>query len=175
MHWQYQLIYASHSHRPLRQQNLLYQSMFSSSSIPLSPGSDMVRSTLSVLLKLDWSISRAAKVCNVVWLKWRRETAALSAERDSLVTVVTCMSAAGRVSPLLVYSESTWKQNSYMGFPVQLQHATNRVGEIWKLHTMIPTVPWSCEVKEDPVIQDRHNCHTKNTQLLHLAQENGVV
>jgi hypothetical protein len=26
---------------------------------------------------------------------------------------------------------------------------------------MIPTVPWSCEVKEDPVVQDRHNSHTK--------------
>jgi hypothetical protein len=62
--------------------------------------------------------------------------------------------------------------------PVKLQHATNRVGNITKLHTVVSTFPWSCEVKEGEelvlLVPDRQNSHTRNTQLLHLARENGV-
>jgi hypothetical protein len=86
------------------------------------------------------------------------------------------MSAAGRVlPPLLVYSKANLKAQGFMGFPVQFQHATNMAGDILNLHTITPTVPWSCEVKEEPAIWDRHNFHTKHTQLLHLSQENGVM
>jgi hypothetical protein len=61
--------------------------------------------------------------------------------------------------------ESTWKQNSYIGFPVQLLRATNRVGEIRNF------IQWfhqfSCHVKSkrnlwywtDTVpTQNIHNC-----------------
>jgi hypothetical protein len=86
------------------------------------------------------------------------------------------MSAAGHVSCVF---RVNMKAKQLYRLPVQLQHATNRVGEIRILHTMTPTVPWSCEVKEAPVIGPCYTGQTqfphKNSQLLHLAQENGVM
>jgi hypothetical protein len=59
------------------------------------------------------------KVCRVVLVKGKRQIAAVSSvERGSLVTVVTCMSAAGHFAPpLLVYSKANMKAELLDGAP----------------------------------------------------------
>jgi hypothetical protein len=121
------------------------------------------------------------KVCNEVSLKGTRQIAALSsAERGSLVIVVTCMSAAGHfVPPLLVYPRINMKAEVIDGDPPDTTAACHKSGLIqiesftqWFQHFLGHVKP----KKDDPVVLvlDGHFYHTRNIQLLDLARENGV-
>jgi hypothetical protein len=163
-------MYANHSYHSLRQQNLLHQSISSSSSISQGPRSDTVRSTLSALLLPNWSIGRAATAwrgvvwLNVVWLNVASRLQQYLQKEIRLWQLSPAWELQGAYRLLfLCIQESTWKQNSYIRLPVQMLHATNRVGGIRKLHTMIPTVLWSCEVKEEPVIRNTQFAHKTYT------------
>jgi hypothetical protein len=86
------------------------------------------------------------------------------------------MSAAARVlPPLLVYSRVNMKAKQLYRIPGAIAACRRSGWRDQKASHNDSTVPWSCEVKEEPVTQDRHNSHTKHKQLLHFSQQNIVM
>jgi hypothetical protein len=117
----------------------------------------------------------------VVSIKGKRQIAALaSAERDSLVTVVTCMRAAGHyVPPFLVYSRVNIRAELLDGASPGTTATCHKSSCIqtasftqWFQQFLSHVRP----KKEDRVVLvlDGHFSHTRNIQLLDLARENGV-
>jgi hypothetical protein len=103
-----------------------------------------------------------------------------SAERGALVTVVTCMSAAGTYVPsLLVFPRKRMKPELLDGAPPGTIAGCHPPGWIqldlftqWFYHFISFVKP----SKEDPVVLvvDGHYSHTRNIDVIDLARENGV-
>ncbi|KAJ4435306.1 hypothetical protein ANN_17916 [Periplaneta americana] len=121
------------------------------------------------------------KVNKVVSLKGKRQVGSVSsAERGSLVTAVTCMSAAGHfLPPLLVFPRVNMKTELLDGAPNGSLAVCHKSGWIqnesfvhWFHHFLSNVKP----TKDDPVILvlDGHYSHTRNVELLELARANGV-
>lgn len=122
------------------------------------------------------------KTTKVIALKGKRQVGAVSsAERGSLVTVVTCMSATGHfIPPLLVFPRTNQKPELLDGAPNGSRAAYHKSGWIesetfltWFQEQFLDSVK---PTKEDPVILvlDGHYSHTRNLPLLESAKENGV-
>lgn len=117
----------------------------------------------------------------VISIKGKKEVGKLtSAERGALITVVTCMNAAGvYVPPLIVFPRINMKAELLDGTPPGTIAATHPSGWIqlpiftdW-LHHFIKFVK---PTREDPVvlILDGHYSHTRNLSVIDVARENGV-
>lgn len=122
------------------------------------------------------------KTSKVISLKGKRQVGAVtSAERGSLVTVVTCMSAVGHyIPPLLVFPRKNMKTELLDGAPNGSTAACHKSGWIemesflkWFLEQFLPNAKPS---KDDPVVLvlDGHYSHTRNLPLLDAARDNGV-
>ena len=122
------------------------------------------------------------KTSKVLSLKGKRQVGAVSsAERGSLVTVVTCMSASGHfIPPLLVFPRQRMKPELLDGAPNGCIAACHKSGWIkmdgflkWFQEQVLPSTK---PAKEDPVILvlDGHYSHTRNLPLLELARDSGV-
>ncbi|CAH1967248.1 unnamed protein product [Acanthoscelides obtectus] len=123
------------------------------------------------------------KTSKVLALKGKRQVGALSsAERDSLVTVVTCMSAAeDYIPPLFVFPRVNMKAELLDGTPngsIAIYHKSGWIQMDASCSSLenkfLPNVKPS---KDDPVVLvlDGHYSHTRNLELLALvARENGV-
>jgi hypothetical protein len=121
------------------------------------------------------------KRTKILALKGKHQITSLqSAERGSVVTVVTCMSPTGPfIPPLLVFPRKNMKEELMSGSPPGSSHACHPLGWIqseiffqWFLHFIIHTKL----TKEDPVILvlDGHYSHTRNLKVITLARENHV-
>ncbi|KAJ4449570.1 hypothetical protein ANN_00972 [Periplaneta americana] len=121
------------------------------------------------------------KVNKVVSLKGKRQAGSVSsAGRGSLVTAVTCMSAAGHfLSPLLIFPRVNIKADLLDGALNGSLAVCHKSGCIqnesfvqWSHHFLSNVKP----TKDDPVILvlDGHYFHTRNVELLELARANGV-
>jgi len=117
------------------------------------------------------------KRTKILVLKGKRQITSLqSAERGSLVTVVTCMSPIGPfIPPLLVFPRNNMKEELMSDSPLdQSTRAIPRDGyrarffSQWFLHFIKHTNP----TKEDPVILvlDGHYSHTRNLKVITLAE-----
>jgi hypothetical protein len=117
----------------------------------------------------------------VISLKGKQQVHKLSsAERGALVTVVTCMSAAGTYGPpMLVFPRKRMKPELLDGAPPGTIAGCHSSGWIqldlfpqW-FHHIISFVKPS---KEDPVVLvvDGHYSHTRNIDVINLAHKNGV-
>jgi len=117
----------------------------------------------------------------ILGLKGKRQITSLqSAERGSLVTVVTCMSPTGHFTPpLLAFPRKNMKQKLMNGTLPGSIHACHplewiqsKIFSQWLLHFSKHTKP----TKEDPVILvlDSHYSHTRNLEVVTLARENYV-
>lgn len=118
----------------------------------------------------------------VLALKGKRQVGAItSAERGSLITAVTCMSASGIfVPPLFVFPRKNQNALFMKNAPPGSVATFHPSGWIqmnsftkWFKHFIEFTKP----SKDDPVllILDGHYSHTKNLELLDLAEANFVV
>jgi hypothetical protein len=122
------------------------------------------------------------KVSKVISLKGKRRVSSLSsAERGSLVTIVTCMNVIGMyVPPLLVFPRCNMKAELLDGAPPGSIAACHKAGWIqkesftqWFKHFVSYVKP----SKEDPVILtlDGHYSHTRNIEVIDFAREKGVI
>lgn len=122
-----------------------------------------------------------SKLPQVLSLKGKRQIGAItSAERGSLVTVVTCMSAGGDfIPPLFVFPRKNHNPNLMKNAPVGAISECHISGWIqlpiftkWFRHFMNYTKP----DKENPVllILDGHYSHTRNMDVIDLARENHI-
>lgn len=121
------------------------------------------------------------KSVKVVSLKGKRNVANLtSAERGHLITVVTCMNAAGSyVPPLIVWPRKNAKDELMNGTPAGSIAAYHPSGWIqtdiftmWFNHFLKHTKP----SLDDPIllVLDGHNSHTRNVDLINRARDNHV-
>lgn len=118
----------------------------------------------------------------VLALKGKRQVGAItSAERGSLITAVTCMSASGIfVAPMFVFPRKNENLLFMKNAPPGSIASFHPSGWIqvngftkWFKHFIAITKP----SQDDPVllILDGHYSHTKNIELLDLAEANFVV
>ena len=104
-----------------------------------------------------------------------------SAERGSLVTVVTCLSPTGHIiPPLLVFPRKIMKEELMNGTPPGSIHACHSSGWIQSeifTQQFLQFIRHTKPTKEDPVIlvSDGHYSHTKNVEFIDLARENHVA
>ena len=121
------------------------------------------------------------KAEKVISVKGKKEVAALtSAERGSLVTIVTCMNAVDSyVPPMIVWPRKNMKLELMDGAPA---------GAIWGCHptgwiqTDLFTVWFDHFIQftkpsvEDPVLLllDGHYSHTRNIDIINKARDNNV-
>jgi len=116
------------------------------------------------------------KHTKILGLKGKRQRSSLqSAERGSLVIVVTCMSPNEHfIPPLLVFPRKNMKQELMDGTLPGSIHACHPSGFFsqWFLHFIKHTKP----TKEDPVILvlDGHYSNTRNLEVITFARENHV-
>lgn len=114
-------------------------------------------------------------------LKGKRQVCGLqAAERGCLITVVTCMDAAGGfVPPLIVFPRKNMKPELINGMPPGSIYACHPSGWIqtdiftrWFLHFIDYTKP----SEKDPVllVLDDHTSHTRNLKVIKLAREQYV-
>ena len=117
----------------------------------------------------------------VVSLKGKHEVHKVSsAERGSLVTLVTCMSASGNfVPPMFVFPRKRMKDELMDGAPPGSIAGCHPSGWIqsdlftkWMNHFISYVKP----TEKDPVvlILDGHTTHTRNIDVIDLARENSV-
>lgn len=122
-----------------------------------------------------------SKVARVITLKGKKQVGAVTAaERGALVTVVTCMNAAGGfVPPLFVFPRKNMKAELLDGAPAGSIAECHPSGWIqshiftrWMQHFINHVKP----SKEDPVllILDGHYSHTRNLDVIDLAKRNFV-
>lgn len=122
-----------------------------------------------------------SKVPSVIARKGKRQVAAISsAERGSLVTVVTCMSATGNfVPPMLIFPRKNLSSQLMRGAPPGSISACHPSGWIqsqlftdWFQHFLGKVKPTA----ESPVllILDGHYSHSRNLDVINLARENHV-
>jgi len=118
------------------------------------------------------------KHTKILGLKGKRQLSSVqSADRGSLVTVVTCMSPTVHFIPtLLVFQRKNMKQELMNGSPPGSIHVCHSLGWIrseifsqWFPHFIKHTKP----TKEDSVIlvRDGHYSHTRNLEVITLARE----
>jgi hypothetical protein len=108
----------------------------------------------------------------------RQITSFQSAERGSLVTVITCMSPIGPfIPPLLVFPRKNMKEELMSDSQPGSIHVCHPLGWIqseifsqWFLHFVKHTKP----TKDNSVILvwDEHYSHTRNLEVITLAREN---
>ena len=121
------------------------------------------------------------KHTKILGLKGKRQIFSLqSAERGSLVTVVTCLSPTGHfIPPLLLFPKKIWNKNWWMAHRwINLRVPSLGVDTErdffpqWFLHFIKHTKP----TKEDPLIlvSDRHYSHTRKLEVITWARENHV-
>ena len=121
------------------------------------------------------------KHSKVIAMKGKKQVAALtSSERGNLITIVTCMNAAGTfVPPLIVFPRKNMKEELMDGAPLGSVSACHPSGWIqthiftkWFDHFVNFVKPSS----EDPVVLvlDGHYSHTKNLDMVDKARENNV-
>jgi hypothetical protein len=138
----------------------------------LGPRSDTVLSKLSALLGRDCSISRAAKVFDVVWLK--RSTICRKKSTGDICHLHECSRACIASSSCVFKSQHEsktviWDSRYNCSMPrIGLERSES-------FTQLFQQFPGHVKSKKNLWIQDRHNSHTKHTQLLHLSQENGVI
>lgn len=104
-----------------------------------------------------------------------------SAERGSLVTVITCMSAGGSfVPPYFIFPRKNMCERLINGAPPGSRFSCHLSGWVqvpifteWFKHFLSFTKP----SKDEPIllILDGHYSHTRNIEMLELASDNGVV
>lgn len=122
-----------------------------------------------------------SKIQSVLALKGSKQVGSLtSAERGSLVTVVTCMSAGGTfVPPLLIFPRKNMsallEKNAPPGSIVTCHPSgwiQSNIFTQWFRHFISKVKPSI----DDPVllILDGHYTHTRNIEVIDLARENGV-
>ena len=121
------------------------------------------------------------KHSKVLAMKGKKQVTALtSSERGNLITIVTCMNAAGTyVPPLIVFLRKNMKEELMDGAPAGSVSACHPSGWIqthiftqWFDHFVKFTKP----SVEDPVllILDGHYSHTKNIDVVDKARNNSV-
>ena len=122
-----------------------------------------------------------SKVPRVIATKGKRQVATISsAERGSLVTVVTCMSASGNfVPPMMIFPRKNLNSQLMRGAPPGSIAACHPSGWIqshlfteWFQHFLDKVKPTT----ESPVllILDGHYSHSRNLDVINLARENHV-
>jgi hypothetical protein len=122
------------------------------------------------------------KQVKIVAKKGKKQIGALSsAERGSLVTVVTCMSAGGSyVPPLIIFPRKRMKNELMDGAPPGSIFAFHKSGWIqmdmfttWFKHFINYVKPSA----EDPVllVLDGHFSHTRNLEVVLLARDSFVT
>lgn len=123
-----------------------------------------------------------SKISKVVATKGKRQIGSMtSAERGSLITVITCMSAAGSfVPPFFIFPRKNLNTQLMKHAPpgsecachisgwVQTDIFTNWFRHFLKITKASPGEP-------SLLILDGHYSHTRNIDLLNLASENGVT
>lgn len=123
-----------------------------------------------------------SKHVKVVSKKGKKQIGALtSAERGSLVTVVTCMSAGGTfIPPLMIFPRTNMKNELMDGAPPGSIFDCHKSGWIqmdmftkWFRHFVSITKPSA----EDPVLLllDGHYSHSRNLDVIEYAREHHVV
>ena len=121
------------------------------------------------------------KQTKILAMKGKRQIASLqSAERGSLITVVTCMNPSGHfIPPLFVFPRKNMKAELMDGTPLGSVSACHPSGWIqsdiftqWFRHFIKYTKPSA----EDPVVLvlDGHYSHTRNLDVINLARENHI-
>lgn len=123
-----------------------------------------------------------SKNLRVVGLKGKRQIGALNtAEKKSLVTVVSCMSAGGTfIPPLFIFPRKNMTDELMKGAPPGSIGRCHPSGWIqsnlfidWLKHFIKKAEP----TREDPVllILDGYNSYTKNIDIVDLARHNHVA
>ena len=123
--------------------------------------------------------SRRSKIISV---KGKKQVGSLSSqERASLMTIVTCMNAAGMfVPPLIVFPRKNMKVELLDGCPPGTIASCHPSGWIqlhifteWFHHFLEYTKP----TPDNPIvlILDGHFSHTRNIDVIHLARQHGVI
>ncbi|KAJ8956832.1 hypothetical protein NQ318_014246 [Aromia moschata] len=121
------------------------------------------------------------KHTKVLAMKGKKQISTLtSAERGSLITVVTCMSPAGQfIPPMIIFPRKNMKLELMNGTPPGSIYGCHTSGWIqadlftkWFQHFIDHTKP----TKSDPVllVLDGHYSHTKNLDVINMARENFV-
>ncbi|XP_072389656.1 uncharacterized protein [Diabrotica undecimpunctata] len=104
-----------------------------------------------------------------------------SAERGKLITVITCMNAAGvLVPPLLIFPRKNIKTELMLGAPTEAMSECHVSGWVqadictrWLQHFIIFTKPSAA----DPIllVLDGHYSHTRNVALIELAKQHHLT
>lgn len=122
-----------------------------------------------------------SKQIHVLAVKGRKQVGAMSsAERGSLVTIITCMNAAGLfVPPAIIFPRKNMNVQLMKGAPpgsISFCHPsgwiqTNLFTE-WFQHFLVKVKPTAY----DPVllVLDGHTTHTRNIDVIDLARQNHV-
>lgn len=122
------------------------------------------------------------KLSKVIGKKGKRQIGAMtSAERGSLITVISCMSAAGNfVPPYFIFPRKNHNVQLMKDAPPGSQSSCHLSGWVqleiftkWFQHFL----QFSRPSKETPVllVLDGHYSHTRNVEVINLARQNGVV
>lgn len=122
-----------------------------------------------------------SKIPRVIASKGKRQIGSLTAaERGSLVTVITCMSAGGNfVPPLIIFPRKNMNNQLMKGAPPGSIGDCHPSGWVqthiftkWFKHFLDTTKP----TKESPIllILDGHSTHNRNIDTITLARENYV-
>lgn len=123
-----------------------------------------------------------SKIPHVVGLRGKRQIGALtSAERGSLVTVITCMSAGGQfVPPLVIFPRKNMNEQLMRGAPPGSIATCHPSGWVqtniftkWFDHFLKFAKP----TKECPIllVLDGHSTHKRNIDVINMARENHVT
>lgn len=123
-----------------------------------------------------------SKHTRIITLKGKKQVGAVtSAERGALVTMVSCMNAAGGyVPPMVIFPRKNMKAELLNGAPPGTIAACHVSGWIqsyiftnWLQHFISHVKP----SEADPVllILDGHYSHTRNVDLINLARQNHVI
>lgn len=123
-----------------------------------------------------------SKQQKVLGRKGKRQIGAMtSAERGSLITVISCMSAGGSfVPPYFVFPRKNHQPALMNGAPPGSESSCHLSGWVqvpiftkWFKHFLSFVKP----SKDEPVllVLDGHYSHTRNIDILDLARENGVI
>ena len=120
------------------------------------------------------------KVCKVISLKGKRRISLSSAERSSLVTIVTCINATiPYVSLLMVFPRSNMNAELLDSPPSGSTAACHKAGCIQKdsfTQRFKHFVRFVNPSTQDPVnlTVDGHYSHSRNIEVIECARENGV-
>ncbi|KAI4455497.1 hypothetical protein MML48_9g00014898 [Holotrichia oblita] len=123
-----------------------------------------------------------SKHTRIITLKGKKQVGAVtSAERGALVTVVTCMNAAGGyVPPMIIFPRKNMKLELLNGTPPGTVAACHVSGWIqshiftkWLQHFITHVKP--SEADPTVLVLDGHYSHTRNIDTINLARQNHVI